>query len=192
MNLFYVDLVAGLIATFDGVGGRYLRIMEGTGDIEFEVRYGRGSIKSKIVTGIGVDLSHPDTGESFTGITFKSDTTKQIRVCISHFPTTDSRLVGDLNLNGTMDVVNLVPATRSLGRPTYLAATATQILPADTNRIKTLVSFSTDVYLGLDNTVSAANGRIWPAGQILIDENTAALWVYSVGAGNADFLQDRK
>jgi hypothetical protein len=192
MNLFYVNLVAGIASTFDGITGRYLRIMDGPGEVEFEVRYERGSIKSKIVTGIGIDLSHPDTQEPFKSIIFKSDADKQIRVLVSHFPSTDSRLVGDLNLNGTMNVINQVASVRALGQQAYGAAAATQILPTDLNRLKTAVTFNTDVYLGIDNTVTNLTGWFWPAGQIWIDENQAPLWVYGVGAGTAKFIQDKK
>lgn len=192
MNLFNVDLVAGISSTFDGVTGRYLRIMDGAGEVEFEVRYERGSIKSKIVTGIGIDLSHPETSEPFKSIIFKSETTKQIRVLVSHLPSTDSRLVGDLNLNGTMNVINQVASVRSLGQAAYGAAVAAKVLSFDANRLKTAITFSTDVYLGIDGAVTNLTGWFWPAGQIWVDENQAELWVYSVGAGTAKFIQDKK
>ena len=86
MNLFPVTLVSGIFASFDGVAGRYLRILSGDGDIEFEVRYERGSVRSTIISGIGIDLSHPETNEPFKSVSFKSTINQTIRVLISYFP----------------------------------------------------------------------------------------------------------
>lgn len=69
------------------------------------------------------------------------------------------------------------------------AGNASELLPQDDNRkVGTLVNDSgNDIYLGGDNTVTdagATKGIIWPAGEKMNWNNTAALWGYFVASGN--------
>lgn len=192
MDLFNVELTAGVISPFDGVGGRYLRILSGADDIEFTVLYSRGSMSSKILAGIGIDLSHPETGEPFKGIRFKSGATQVIRVLVSWFPSTDSRLAGDVDINGLLSVVNSGGSLRDSSVVAVDAATATKLLDADIDRLKAALNFSGDCFIGKDGTVTNVNGYPVTGGTDWVDENTGELWVYSVGAISVRILQDLK
>lgn len=175
------------------VYGKYLRLLAGTGDIAATVFYkDGGSVDFDALTGVGMNLSREDTGEGFTQLQFVSVTAQVIDILASINESSDSRLVGDVNLNGTMNVINQVAGTRALGAQAYIAATVTKILFTDSTRLKAAIVFPTDVYIGYDNTVSAATGFFWPAAQIWIDENQSELWIYPVASGSAKFIQDKK
>ncbi len=73
MRLIKLNLESGIPAPDYGTG-RYVRLMGGAGDFEIEVVYKEDTIRSGMLPGIGVDLSHPDTRERFTEIRIKSDT----------------------------------------------------------------------------------------------------------------------
>jgi len=174
--------------------GKYFRLLAGTGNIDCRVVYPDGStVEFNALTGVGLDLRSEATGDGFRAIEFKSTVTQTIDILATVFPSTDTRLVGDVNLNGTMTVINQVAGTRQVAQGVaYAATTATQILPIDSSRLKTMLVFTTDVYLGIDNTVTSANGFLLTAGTSWIDENQGALWVYAASAGTARYVQDRK
>lgn len=187
-----ITLAAGETVTIP-VYGKYLRILSGTGNIAATVYYkDGGSVDFDALTGVGMNLSHEITGEGFNQISFVSITSQEIDILASVNETSDSRLVGDVNLNGTMNVINQVAGTRSLGSVSLPAATATVILPIDAQRLKTAITFGTDVFLGYDATVTNLTGFLWTAGAIWIDENQGALYAYSVAGTTAKLIQDRK
>lgn len=192
MNLFYVDLVAGINAPFDGMGGRYLRILSGDADVDFEVRYEHGSIRSTIIPGIGIDLSHPDTGDTFKSITFKSAVDQRIRVLISYFPSTDSRLAGDVDVNGVLSVVNAGGLFVDNSKLALVANTPKKVMANDVARLKASLYFDVAVALGKDATVTAATGYPLTAGSDWVHENVGELWAVSASAGNVYIIEDKK
>lgn len=192
MNLFYVDLVAGVSSNFDGVAGRYLRILSGSDDISFEVRYSRGSVRSTIIPGIGIDLSSPENGESFKSISFLSAVNQRIRVLISYFPSTDSRLAGDVDVNGVLSVVNAGGLIVDNSKLALVANTPKKVMAADVARLKASLYFDVAVALGKDNTVTAATGYPLTAGSDWVHENVGELWAVSASAGSVWIIEDKK
>lgn len=89
--------------------------------------------------------------------------------------------------------VSISPAgSRLVGQMALPAGIATAVLPGDNDRIKTMLVFAGNVYLGFDNTVSAVTGFLWTGGSLWIDENTAALWAFSAAGTTVNMIQDRK
>lgn len=192
MNLIEHSFLAGIPRTFF-MTGRYLRLLSGTGDFKIEVRHlGGGSLSSMLIAGIGVDLSNPDTQQPYIEVDITSAVDQTIKILSSVFPSSDSRLTGDIDVNGLLSVVNAGGASRELAVVNVLAATATKVLAADLNRLKSALYFSGDCYLGKDNAVTAATGYPISGGSDWIDESTAELWVYSVGAISVRILSDLK
>lgn len=193
MNLFHWDLVANQSKRWHGYG-RFFRLLVAQGEISVTATYARaGSVTSKILAGIGVDLRHPETGEGFISLDFQSEATQQIKVLVTDLPSTDNRLTGEISVQGALDVVPSGGTSRLLTKVTLPVSTAHELLPLDLSRQKAIINFKFPVWLGVDNTVSASNGFYLPAGSDWIDENKAALWVYTTTASNeVNIFQDLK
>lgn len=79
---------------------------------------------------------------------------------------------------------------RAVNKIIVPAGVATQVLVSDASRAKAALHFSGgDCFLGIDNTVDAndfpiSNGSDW------VDENTAALWVFSVSGCTVHVFED--
>lgn len=101
-------------------------------------------------------------------------------------------VAGAIDLNGLLQLVNNGGANRALSVVPVGAGAKVMVLDANTDRLKAALNFSADCYLGVDNTVSAATGYPVQAGTDWVEENTAALWVYSAGANSVRILQDLK
>lgn len=168
-----------------------MRILQGQGDIRVTVHYANGeNIESDMLAGIGIDLRNVDTGEPFVGITFRSSQTETIKVLVSNFPTTDSRLVGDINVQGELDTVSRGGTSRSHGGSTFTAGVANVLLPPVPSRIRALIQFEGDVYLGSSNSVTATTGIYVPAGSEWIDTNRSWLWAYAPTASKYRIIED--
>lgn len=175
MIKFDWPLAAGESKAWFGTG-RYLRILSAKHEVNIETDTG---ISSEIIAGIGADLARPETGEHFKRVTFKSEQEQTISVIVSAFPTTDSRLSGDVDINGLLTVVNAGGVRREVAKVACVAG-ANKILPADIDRLKASLYFGAgvDVYLGVDNTVDASSGFLVQGGSDLEDLNTSELWCY--------------
>lgn len=192
MNLFHVDLVANVVSNFSGMAGRYLRILSGDDDVNFEVRYTNGTIRSQIIPGIGIDLSHPETGEPFKDISFKSEVTQRIRVLISYFPSTDSRLAGDVDVNGVLSVVNAGGLIVENSKLALVAGVPKLVMAADVARLKGSLYFDVAVSIGKTNAVTVADGYPLTAGSDWVHENVAELWAVSSANGTVWIIEDKK
>lgn len=192
MILFDWELKAGQVNPWWGTG-RYLRILSGNGDLEIQAIYNGGaSQSSKIIAGIGVNLSDPESGDPFRGIYFTSPTDQTIRVLVTHLESTDSRLAGDVDVNGVLSVVNAGGLFRSHSKITMVANVPTKILDADVSRLKAALNFSAPVVLGADNAVTLADGFPLSANSDWIDENVNELWALSASACDVRIIQDKK
>ena len=180
--MFDWNLVAGIPDTWYGEA-RYFRLLSGDGDLEIRARYKTGSgVSSKILSGVGVDLSNPHTSERFEALEIKSEIDQVVRVLVSEFPTTDGRLSGDVYFSGGN--------RREFREVAISAGVATLILPEVSNRLKSSVRFSCAGRMKNDNTVSVSDGLPFENGGMWEDKNTAELWVYSVAGGSVSILED--
>lgn len=99
---------------------------------------------------------------------------------------------GSIDLNGLVQIVAAGGVSRDNVVVPVAAGAVVQVLADDINRLKALLYFAGDCYIGKDNAVSAANGFPITGGSDLVDENTAALWVYSAAANSVRVLTDLK
>lgn len=99
---------------------------------------------------------------------------------------------GSIDLNGLLQIVNNGGTSRASGVIAVPANVATQLRAANTDRLKVAFSFPQNVYLGIDSTVSAADGFPLSSGSKWVDENTGALWIFSAVACNVPYLEDLK
>ncbi len=188
MNLFDWPLKAGVVNEWYGEG-RYLRILSAPDPVSVTTDTG---IDSKIIAGIGADLAEAGTGKHFNRVAFKSDTDQTITVIVSAFPTTDSRLSGDVDINGLLTVVNAGGVSYD-GKITALTSeTVVSVADTNTDRICGTLVIDTSGRLWLDNTVSATKGIPYTANKKLEIKNTAALYFYPSADGEAHFLEDLK
>ena len=186
MQLFSWNLEAGVDNHWPGTG-RYMRILQGQGDLRVKVHYANGdNIESDMLAGIGVDLRGWQDGAAFNGITFRSSQTETIKVLVSNFPTTDSRLVGDIAVQGDLDTVPFGGNEREALSKVWAASIA-ELLPADNNRVKATIYSDSAVnyYYGPDGADFVFQT---PPGTYYIDENRAALYYRFVGPDSGQVL----
>ena len=195
MNLFSWDLQAGVDNYWPGAG-KYMRILSGQGDLRVKVHYANGeNIESDMLVGIGIDLRSVDSGEPFVGITFRSSQTETIKVLVSNFPTTDSRLAGDIEISGSVDtrvvnvpdvnVVNSVGTQRTSTYGLFFDTNPKLVLLENANRKKAVIQFDVAVYIGVSSGGAQVHSGIYlPAGSTWIDDNTQPLWAKPVETGS--------
>ena len=117
--------------------------------------------------------------------------TQDIEFEVSDAEIYDNRAV--LSVGSSLPVVvQPASASRLVSSDTLIAATAKAVLASDVNRVKALLCFAGDVYLGHDSSVTNTTGYLWTAGREWIDESTAPLWVYSVAGTTVKIMQDKK
>jgi hypothetical protein len=170
-----------------------VKIIGGADAREFELYPGQGFVCN--------------SGERFYGLDIKNTgDAQEVEVEISDREKFDNRatiastgdalpvevVAGAIDLNGLLQLVNNGGSSRALSVVLVAAGAKVQLLGVDTDRLKAALNFSADCFLGLDNTVSAATGYPVAAGTDWVEENTAALWVYSAGVNSVRIFQDLK
>lgn len=172
MNLFELQLKAGEPNLWSGMG-KYLRILKASGQISVSVTYLKGNgLSSELLAGIGVDLRQVITGEGFNSVKFTSAIDQTIQVLVSDQKSDDSRIIGEF------EVSNIGGSSRQLNSGNLSASVAQEALSSSATRLKAMLTFTADVYIGVDNTVDSVTGKLLKAGDTWIDENRAPLWVY--------------
>lgn len=173
------------------VAGRYLRLLSGVGNITANVLYANGdSYRETLLVGIGYDL-RSNSGDGCVAIVFNTDTAQSLQFLVSNFPTTDNRLVGNVQLTGNLQAQPDNGSSAVVGSVPVSANTAVQLLAADQTRVRGLVNIVASGYIGTDNTVSAATG--YPVNpQDLIHDSKAALWFFSSTAQTIKTWSDKK
>lgn len=195
MKLIEWPLVAGISNTLYGQG-RYLRILSAEFPVTVKTDTNHDSL---ILGGIGFDLGRQEFDEEgrpfiqpFQRLDFISEQTQTIKILVSEFPTTDSRLTGDVDINGLISVVQSGGSTRTSKNVEIPAGVAVEVLAVDLNRIEAEISFNGAGRVGFDNTLSAVTGFPVTAGSSWSDKNTGAFWFYSDEATTVDVIEGGK
>jgi hypothetical protein len=181
MKSFKVGLLAGQEQKIQTVGN-YFRILSGVADVR--VRIESLNIDTLFKVGVGVRLD-----AQFTEIAIYSDVEQVVELIAASGYVDDSRLTGDVDINGLLSVVN--SGGKSFSAPvavTLLPEVAAAVLPADLTRLKAVIQPKIDIFIGGDNTVDDSNGIKLAAGALLNVDNTAELWAYSVAGGGVPVL----
>ena len=97
-----------------------------------------------------------------------------------------------MTAEGLLQVVTSGGSSRVVSTIAIPAATATEILTANTARLKASLSLVFDGRIGVDNTVSAVSGFPVVTGGIWADDNSGSLWAYSTIGGTVDIIEDIK
>lgn len=173
MEILRINLTANIPYRLP-LRGRYFRILNGTGD--FDVKTSSG-MQSMLLAGLGVDLLDPNTGEHFSFVDLTADSTQEVTVSVSDFPITDSRLTGDIDINGLLSVATVGGNSITETSGTLAHATAGTLLAADTDRIETTVYIDQDIFVSGTSPASTASFPL-PAGYHTF-KNTAAVYMYN-------------
>lgn len=97
MKIFKWDfLTTG--STWYGLG-RHLRLLSGVGYFDVEIQYAQDRIRTRLIPGIGANLSHPVTGEQFQALHFSADTPQNADVLVAEFPVDDNRIQGQVTID---------------------------------------------------------------------------------------------
>lgn len=110
MNLVTWNLKAGIPSRWSG-SGKFFRFLSVSGTVNVEVHYPDSGLSqsSEMIGSIGLDLRNPDNGDSFNGLTFLSPIDQEVKFLVSSFPTTDTRLYGDIEISGSVNSKMVVP-----------------------------------------------------------------------------------
>ncbi len=187
MKFLTIKLGAG-VGTPIGAKGNYFRILSGTSDfrVSFNLSNGR-EYSTNWKVGIGARLD-----QAFNSLTVESDIDQTVEIAYGFGSIDDSRLTGDVDINGILSVVNAGGSSYDDPNVTLVAATAAAVLSANTNRLKATIQPDVDIYIGKDATVTNADGILIKAGGSVEVDNTAALYGYSVAGGLVRVLEDLK
>lgn len=180
MEMFVQSLTVDQTYTIP-LAGRYFRILTGTG--KFKVSTDNG-INSTVLAGLGCDFHNPNDGRDFTEIQITPlDNDQTVEIVISSFPVTDSRLTGDVDINGVLSVVNAGGSDYAKNSVTVNATSAAKILDQNTTRASATIQLDSELHIWKDNSVGATDMTL-PAGHHVI-ENTAELWAYNANGAAA-------
>jgi hypothetical protein len=135
---------------------------------------------------------HPREPFASIRVTNTAAVTQIIEIAISEGQLDDNRLVGQMDVNGILSVVNSGGASWNQRSVTIAAGTASEILSNSIERISGTIQPADDMYIGADATVSETNGVLITGGQVVNIENTAALWGYSVAATTVQIMESIK
>ncbi|WP_250655055.1 hypothetical protein [Alkalimarinus coralli] len=171
MNLFDIDLKAG-IGNHNAIRGRYFRIITGTGRMTLRTSTGHSS---DIMAGIGVDVAA--NGAPFEWFELVSPVDQTVTILVSDLPSTDSRLSGDIDINGLLSVAAVGGNSITESSGTIANNASVEILTADINRIETVVYIDQPAFVSGANPASAASFPL-PAGYHTF-KNTAAVYMFN-------------
>lgn len=171
MDLSSIGLVAGVPYKLP-VAGRFFRILRGTGrfKIQTEVLQGK-SIHSNYIAGIGSDLGY------FEAIWITADESQNCDVLISDFETSDSRLTGDIDINGLLTVATVGGNSIYENSGTIANNSSAEILAVDTDRIEAVVYIDQPAFVSGVSPASASSFPL-PAGYHTF-KNTAAVYMFN-------------
>jgi hypothetical protein len=181
MDLFDITLSAG-IESQTSVAGRYFRILSGEGRLRIKASNGADS---SIITGIGVDLG------PFDWFRLTSSTDQTITVLVSDLPTTDSRLTGDVDINGLLSVVNAGGSSFSQSAITLSGSAAVEVFAEDSARLVGTFQADVDVWIGPTSGVDDSTGIKIAKGATVNIENSGKLFGYSTAAGSVRTLESK-
>jgi hypothetical protein len=182
MNLFDVTLKAGVDNQVT-VQGRYFRILSGAGRVRINASNGK---QSDIITGIGVDVG------LFEWFRMRSPVDQTVTVLVSDLPTTDSRLTGDVDINGLLSVVNAGGSSWAASTVVLAAATAAVVLAQNSGRLTGSFQPVDDLYIGPSAAVDDTNGILITGGQLVNIDNTAVLYGYCVAGTTVQVMESLK
>lgn len=179
----FLDLTANNTATESLQGARFY-YKGGTSTIQVKALLGGDTRVYTLEVGMGFSVK----AGRFASLEIKSTTAQTIEFEVSDDDVFDNRAV--LSLSGAMPVSQAQASTLAEGSVSVTASTATQILAADSTRVRAIVNIAADGFIGKDNTVNATKYPV-SAGDI-VHENTAALWFFSTTAQTVKYFQDSK
>ena len=185
MKFFKVSLTAGQGAPI-GATGSYFRILSGGGDVQVTFNYDGGNYHTTDwKVGIGATLK-----TRFTSLMIVSPTTQIIEIGYGDGTIDDSRLTGDVDINGLLSVVNAGGSTYSEKITALTSGAAVEVVSINALRSVGTFSANADGMLWRDNTVSETKGLPYQAGNLYEIKNTAALWFHPLDNGTAHLLED--
>jgi len=182
MKIIKATFAAGEEIPFNLVG-RYFRVISGDNDVRLKIP--EKGIDSLFKVGLGATFS------LFSLIRIKSETAQTIEFVVSKEKIDDSRLTGDVDINGLLSVVNAGGSSYSTPATTALVAgVASEVVALDATRIKASIQCDVDMWIGADNTVTSLNGIRVGRDNLLSIDNTAALWAVTIAAGTVRHLEE--
>lgn len=184
MELFDVDLVAGS-ETQIYTSGRFFRMLSGKGRVKLQTSNGTNG---EVITGIGLDLRSGE-GVGFDWLRFVSPIDQTVTVLVSDLPTTDSRLSGEIDVNGLLQVLNKGGTAWASSTTTLTTGAAVELIAASADRVSGSVQADVDMWIGATAAVTTATGIKVPAGNTLNIENSAAVFVVVNDPGMARVME---
>lgn len=185
MKFFKVSLKENN-ASIVGATGDYFRILSGVEDVTITFNFAGGKTQTTRWK-VGIGAKFPT---KFDGLLIESAVDQVIEIAYGMGSIDDSRLTGDVDVNGLLSVVNK-GGTAYTEKITPLVAGAVAVV-ADQNTNRAAGTFVADVSgrLWHDGMVSSTRGIPYTAGSVVQVQNSAELYFYPAAAGEAQLLED--
>jgi hypothetical protein len=185
MRIFTFSLPAGEPVTF-AVTGSYFRVI--SADDDFQVTFIGPEITTDIMSGLGFRLE-----EDFTGIRLYSVTAQVVKIAAGRGLVDDSRLTGQVDLNGALQMLQSSATQVAQGSVTVTTA-ATLIVAANLDRRSMLMQLDEaaagPVWYGTTSGVTTSNGiKIKPGGSLSI-ENAQPVYLIGTTSVTVNYLEE--
>lgn len=175
MKILEIDLIANQTKLL-AVSGRYFRCL--SADSPFNLSISNLGINSKFLAGLGVKFE-----ESFDNIELLSETTQSISIITHNGEISDSRLAGEIDLSGALQMLQSAAVSNGFGAVS-VGTSATLVKEANTSRRSIIVqAVGGDIYIGSTASVTILNGIHVTQGQSYTVENALAVYAIGVAAG---------
>lgn len=175
MKFYKASLSAG-VGYQIGATGNYFRILSGTQDFRVGFEFPTRSYETNWKVGIGAKLA-----DKFTSLTLISEIDQTIEIAYGFGVIDDSRLTGDVDINGLLSVVNSGASSLANTTATIPAASA-ELVAANTARQNVVITPDVDCHIGAAG-VSVLNARKVLAGQQW--STTGTYSIHAIDAGTA-------
>ena len=168
------------VLTYSGAGsvripdsGRFVRIIEATDAVYIKL----DDISTELKRAVKSQIS----SEGFESVIVRSEVAQTIRLCISDEPQDEGRDAVSVSVTASVTPGNTFAGISDVA---LVAVTATEILPADAERLTALIknpsSNAASVRIGTTGSTGAAQGFELEPGESIIIATTAAIVGYSV------------
>ncbi len=163
--------------------GNYFRAL--TAADGFNIDFLNG-VKTDFLAGLGMRVS------AFERIRIYSDTAQDITFIAGTGQVDDSRLAGQIDLNGALEMLQSGATTNNYGAVS-VGTVATLIIPANASRRAYLLQHlgADDVYIGSTSGLTLANGvKLSPAGSYSAENIKAVYAISGVAGQDLRFSED--
>lgn len=164
--------------------GNHLRVVSGDDEIKIDIPE-LGMSGLTIEKGLAITLP-----KKWNDVRISSETAQSVRILCGDGYSFDSRLAGEVSIDGTVNVMpepsNLIFSTMPLP-----GGMGIQLMSASAPRKEVTIMFTADTWIKENNLVAVGTGFPVKANVAITMEHNGDLWVWPTAACTASFIEHR-